>query len=123
MNSGLLLLRLFIGFRLLYGVLDNVFSWERMIEFSKFLEANQIPFPVLSAVVSVYVQFAGGLLLLLGYRTRIAAAFIVLNFVVAMTVHLQAGDSIEGMTSPMAMLVIALALALTGAGRWSVDKK
>jgi putative oxidoreductase len=123
MNTGLFLLRLFISFRLLYGVLDNVFSWERMIEFSKFLEANHIPFPLVSAVVSVYVQLIGGILLLIGFKTRIASLLIMFNFIVAMLVHLRADDSIEGMTPPMAMLVISLTLFFTGPGKWSVDKK
>ena len=34
---GIFILRIFIGSRLLYGVIDNVLSWERMIEFSIFL--------------------------------------------------------------------------------------
>ena len=56
-HVGILLLRIFIGCRLIYGVIDNIFSWERMIEFSNFLEANNFPSPIISAVTSVYVQF------------------------------------------------------------------
>ncbi|MBT8220441.1 MAG: hypothetical protein KJP00_11475, partial [Bacteroidia bacterium] len=36
---GILLLRIFVGFRILYGVIDNIFSWKKMIEFSQSHEA------------------------------------------------------------------------------------
>ena len=32
-------IRLAVGFHLIYGTQDNVFSWERMLEFRDFLEA------------------------------------------------------------------------------------
>lgn len=121
-SIGIFLLRLFIGFRLIYGVIDNIFSWEKMLEFSAFLENNSIPFPVVSAVLSVYIQFFGAILLLVGYKTRLAAFVLAINFVVALAVHIGFKDSIEGMTPALAMLFICLTLLFTGPGRIAFEK-
>ena len=34
---GLLILRIFIGARILYGVIDNVINWDKMNEVAQFL--------------------------------------------------------------------------------------
>ena len=120
---GILLLRLFVGFRLIYGTIDNIISWERMIEFSKFLEANNFPFPQICAVSSVYVQFLGGLMILLGYKIRLASTILILNFIVAVSVHVKAGDSVESTTPALAILSICLAFLFLGAGKFSLDEK
>ncbi len=121
---GILILRLFVGMRLVYGVVDNIVSWDHMMEFSKFLEQNNFLFPTVSAVLSVYIQAIGGLMLILGYKTRIAAFILVLNFIVALLmVHIPASDSIEGMTPAMAMLFGSATLFFTGADTYSLDFK
>jgi len=121
---GLLILRLFIGLRLIYGVIDNIISWEQMVEFSKFLTTHGFPMPLVSAVVSVYVQFIGALLMLVGYKTRLAALVLVVNFIVALfAVHIPIGDTVEGMTPALAMLFGCLTLFFTGSGKVSIDKK
>lgn len=123
-DLGLLLLRLFLGSRLLYGVVDNVVSWERMQEFTLFLEQHHFPLPTISAITSVYLQLLGALLILLGYKTRVAAFLLSLNFLVALlAVHLANSDSIEGMTPALAMLFSSLTLLLTGPGKHSIDQK
>ncbi|MGH1364796.1 MAG: DoxX family protein [Calditrichia bacterium] len=121
-DIGILLLRLFIGARLFYGVIDNVLSWEHMLLFSEFLQANGFPFPLLSAVVSVYVQLIGSIMILVGYKIRIAAFVLAINFIVALLmVHLPAGDTIEGMTPALAMLFGCLTLFFTGAEKFSLN--
>jgi putative oxidoreductase len=120
-DIGLLALRLFIGLRLIYGVADNVFSQERMREFAHFLEANGFPFPMLSAIVSVYVQLLGGVCILVGYQVRLASAFLIVNFLIALgMVHLN--DTVEGMTPALAMLFGCITVLFTGAGRYSFEK-
>jgi putative oxidoreductase len=65
-DIGVLLLRLFTGIRLLYGVLDNVVSWSHMLKFRDFLQQFQFPFPLLSAILSVYCQLLAGILFIVG---------------------------------------------------------
>ncbi len=116
-SIGIFILRLFIGIRLIYGVQDNIFSWEQMLEFTKFLEINGLPFPVLSAVVSVYLQFICAILLIVGYKTRFAAFLLVLNFIVAIGVHINFKDSIEGMTPALAIFFGCITILFTNAGK------
>ena len=63
-DVGILLLRLFIGLRLIYGVADNILSWDHMLAFRDFLAANQFPVPLFSAVLSVYAQLICGILIM-----------------------------------------------------------
>ena len=89
-HVGIFLLRIFVSTRLLYGVIDNILSWERMIEFSNFLKSNDFPFPTTNAVISVYVQFLCAILILVGYKIRFASFVLVINFLVALIfVHVQ----------------------------------
>ena len=116
-----LLLRLFLGTFLIYMSHDNVFSSARMDEFEAFLGHNGFPLPALAARVSVYAQFAGGILILLGLFTRWAAAVMVVNFVVAVAgVHL--GTPFRTFLEPLAMLSCSAFLAIAGAGRISLDR-
>lgn len=118
---GIFLLRIFVSTRLLYGVLDNILSWERMLEFSYFLQSNDFPFPTISAIISVYVQFLGAILILIGYKIRFASFLLVINFLVALVfVHIRANDTIEGMTAALAMLFGCLTFIFTGADKISL---
>lgn len=120
-DIGIFLLRLFVGLRLIYGVTDNIFHWEHMIAFRDFLDKFHFPFPLVSAIVSVYVQFIAGLLLLLGYKIRIAAFAVILNFLVALVmVHLN--DSFESMTPALALLFICIALFFYGPGYYTIER-
>lgn len=121
-HIGILLLRLFIGIRIFYGVIDNVFSWDRMLEFSEFLAAYHFPVPVVSAVVSVAVQFIGSILIILGYKTRQAAFILSINFLIAiLMVHLPSSDTFDGMTPVLAMFFGCLTLLFTGADKIAID--
>lgn len=121
LSTGLLFLRLFVGLRLLYGVVDNLVSWGKMNEFAAFLQQAGFPLPLVSAVVSVYAQAVCGLLILAGLWVRPAAVIMVVNFLVALFfVHVKNADSIEAMTPALAMFFGSLTLAFTGGGRYGI---
>lgn len=118
---GEIFIRLIIGFHLVYGTQDNVFSWERMIEFSEFLANFGFPLPLVSAIVSVYAQFICGIMFILGYQVRIAALVMVFNFAVAIImVHL--GDSYPGTFPAIMMLAGSLYLLFNGSKVLSIEK-
>ena len=118
-DIGILLLRLFIGIRLVYGVTDNIFSWHHMQAFESFLQANGFPFPLISAMLSVYAQFVSGILLITGFQIRIASLVMIINFIVALLmVHRH--DSFETMTPALAMLFANVLFLFYGAGRFSL---
>ena len=121
-DVGVLLLRLFIGIRLLYGVQDNIFHWEKMKEFEAFLSQFNFPFPLVCAVVSVYAQAIAGLFILIGFKTRIASLLMVFNFLVALLM-VHRNDTFEGMTPALAILFSCLLFFFQGAGKFSVDRK
>lgn len=121
-DIGVLLLRLFIGTRLLYGVLDNILSWAKMLEFRDFLQLFQFPMPLLAAVVSVYAQAVCGLLILIGWKIRWAAAIMVVHFLIALLmVHW--GQTVEQMTPALALLFSNLLFLFAGAGHYAADRE
>lgn len=120
---GLLILRIFIGARILYGVIDNVINWDKMNEFAQFLSQYKFPYPIVSAITSVAIQLFCGFLILIGWQTKWSSLLLFLNFLIAiLMVHFPNNDSIEVMTPALAMLFISAALMFTGAGKYSVDK-
>lgn len=121
-DIGVLLFRLFIGIRLLYGVLDNILVQARMQEFAAFLKAHFFPYPLIAAQVSVYAQALAGLMIILGFKIRWAAVLMVINFLVAI-IMVHWGQTIEEMTPALAMLFAAILFLFIGAGRYSVDRE
>lgn len=117
---GAFFIRLIIGFHLIYGTQDNIFSWSRMLEFQDFLQAFGFPLPLVSAVVSVYTQFFCGILIILGAYIRFAAVLMIFNFLVAiLAVHL--GDTYPNTFPALMMFCAALFFLLNGAGKPSID--
>lgn len=120
-DLALLLLRLFVGLFLIWGVWDNIVSGERMREFEQFLRVHGFFMPELLAPVSVYVQFFIGLGFVLGWFTRWAGILCAVNFAIAVAmVDHKAG--IRGMFPSGCLVVIGLYLATHGAGRLSIDE-
>ena len=119
-DIGVLLLRLFIGIRLIYGVIDNVFSWKHMLQFRDFLQQFNFPVPIASAVVSVYAQLVAGIMIVLGWKIRIAAIFMIINFLVAI-IMVHWGESFEAMTPPLAIIFSCFVFLFRGADKYSVS--
>jgi len=69
-------------------------------------------------------EFVGGLLVLFGFLTRFAAAVLGIIMLVAIgTVHIRHGFFLQnqGFEYPFAVLGMAIALILSGAGNLSID--
>ncbi|GAA5542495.1 MULTISPECIES: DoxX family protein [Brucella/Ochrobactrum group] len=85
-----------------------------------------LPLPTVTAVVVGLVEFVGGIAILVGFQTRIAAAIVGLFTIGATLVaHM---DFSQGMNALMAQKNLAIAgglflLALHGAGSLSIDAK
>jgi putative oxidoreductase len=118
---GPVFIRLVVGWMLIWGTQDNVFHWERMLEFEQFLGQRGTPFPLYAAHLSVYTQFVCGFLVILGAAVRVAAIPLVINFVAAILIaHL--GDTWAGTFPALVMLASALFFLFHGAGRLSIDE-
>lgn len=119
-DFALLILRLFVGLFLIWGVWDNITSAERMREFATFLAKHDFPSPAILAPVSVYVQLLVGIGFVLGLFTRWAGILCIINFAVAIAMVDSAGG-MRGIFPSGCLIVIGLYLATHGAGRFSMD--
>lgn len=120
-EAGALVLRLFVAFVLVYGTADNVLSADRMLEFRDFLAERGTPLPLVSAYLSVYAQFACGLLIAVGLATRPAALVMAINFVCAYAIaHL--GQPVEANWAPVLMFAASAFLLVHGPGALSADE-
>ncbi|WP_290710591.1 DoxX family protein [Flavihumibacter sp. CACIAM 22H1] len=120
-HLGIFIFRVFLSLQILYGVQDNILSWARMLEFRNYLQSEGFPVPLISALVAVYVQFITCLLLLVGYKTRLATALLVVHFIVAVGVHVRAGDGLQDMFPALNILFGCLLFLFYGAGRPAVE--
>ncbi|CAN5498488.1 hypothetical protein BH23ACI1_BH23ACI1_17390 [soil metagenome] len=118
---GALFIRMAIGVRLVEGTEDNVFSYERMEEFARFLAAHGTPFPLFGAFLSVYAQFVCGILVLLGLFTRPAGLVIAINFVCAILIAHRATPFVVTWPAIM-MLAAGLYFLFNGAGAFAMDR-
>ena len=116
----LLLLRLFVGLVLVWGVWDNISSSARMQEFAGFLTQHGFPSPRLMAPLSVYLQFLIGLGFILGLFTRWAGIFCAIHFAIAIAMVDRHGG-MRGVFPSGCLVFIGLYLATYGAGRFSID--
>ncbi len=122
-SLALLLIRLAFGIRLIYGVIDNVLSWERMLEFEAFLSANGFPIPLVSAIVSVYLQLIAGISWVIGYQVKYSAMLMIGNFLVALIgFHIIQGDSYLNTAPAIHLLCISILLLAMGPGKYALDK-
>jgi putative oxidoreductase len=82
-----------------------------------------IPLPHLSAVVVTLVEFFGGLALILGFGTRVAALLLAIDMVGAIgLVHFKNGFfAPRGFEYPFVLLAANIGLMLTGAGALALD--
>ena len=106
---------------LFYGTQDNVFISARMEEFADFLRLRGVPVPLFSAHLSAYAQFICGILFIVGFATRYAAAVMIINFILALVIaHI--GDSFRGMFPALVILASSCLLLLHGAGKPAIDE-
>jgi putative oxidoreductase len=119
-DFALLLMRVFVGLFLIWGVWDNITDPARMREFVEFLRKFHFPSPGLLAPVSVYLQLLIGIAFVLGLFTRWAGILCVINFAVAIAMVDRFGG-MRGVFPSGCLIVIGLYLATHGAGRFSLD--
>lgn len=127
MDLGLLLIRLVVGLLFVGHGAQKLFGW-----FGGYgpkgtggwMESIGIKPGVLMAVAAGLMEFAGGALFAAGLLTPVAAILIVLTMVGAIVkVHAQNGlwVTANGMEYPLVLIVVAIGVALIGAGAYSLD--
>jgi putative oxidoreductase len=121
-DVAFLALRIGVGAFLVFGVWDNITSAEHMATFVGFLRQHGFPAPEVLAPFDVWVQFAIGVLFILGLGTRWAGLVCAVNFIVAIVmVDHHAGW--RGSFGSMCLVAIGLVLATHGPGRLALDRR
>lgn len=116
--------------RVVVGIVFAVHGYQKLFTFgihgvAGMLGQMGIPLAGFFAVVVTLVEFVGGILLILGVFTRIAAAFIACDMIVAiLAVHLKNGFfNPRGFEFPLTLLASAICLMLAGGGALSLKRR
>ncbi len=123
-----LILRLPIGLILAAHGSQKLFSWfggYGLEGTARFMESTGLHPGFLMALLAGSAEFFGGIALMLGLITRVAAAVSGLTLLVALvTVHLGKGFFLEshGIEYALALLSATTALAIMGGGSYSFDR-
>ncbi|MCU1555649.1 MAG: hypothetical protein JWM13_3135 [Arthrobacter sp.] len=130
MNQSILTTSARTLLRLVTGFLFAAHGWQKFNEFT--LAGTQasfakmgVPAAELAAPVVATLELVGGVALILGVLTRIFAVLLTLNMLGALVlVHASAGvfAATGGYELVLLLATAALAVALVGAGKVSVDK-
>jgi putative oxidoreductase len=121
-DLGLTLLRVVVGVVFLAHGYQKLFIYGIGGVTAAFTQMGILA-PHLSAYLATFAEFFGGIALLLGLFTRLAAIPVAVNMVVAiLQVHLQSGFfAPKGIEFPLTLLAANIALVLAGGGAFALD--
>ena len=112
--------------RLLLGAIMIAHGWQKIADHMHGITGmiHQLGLPTFMAYVVVATELGGGILIVVGFLTRLAALAIFVDMVVAiLKVHLPHGlfSSNGGFEFPLACAAIAFSLIWSGAGPIAID--
>lgn len=119
---GLALLRIVTGGVFLAHGYQKMFEWGIHGVAGTFGQMG-IPLPLLSAYLATFAEFFGGLALIVGFGTRIAAVPVAFTMLVAiLQVHLKGGFFLPaGMEYALTLLVANITFVIAGGGAFALD--
>ncbi len=119
LHTGILWLRILAGVGIAHHGYGKVFGGY-MGQLTEGVTQMGFPMPVFFAWAAAFSEFLGGILLVLGLGTRIAALFVFITMAVAaFIVHRE--NSLDVKELALAYWTISGALMLIGPGQWSLD--
>lgn len=120
LDLALLLLRL--GFGTSMALAHGFGKVKDLAGFTANLTARGIPMPEVLGPAAALSELLGGLLLALGLLTRPAAGFVLVTMAVA-AFHVHGNDPFARKELALAHGLVALAIAIAGPGRLSLDAR
>lgn len=127
-------LRIGVGSAMIVNGAGKVFGWgPRAVgidAFAAYLASIGVPFPLVFAWLAAIAELGGGLLILVGFFTRVAAIFTAITMTVAMVmVHLPGGFPVRSIGTAytvgeytFVLIAASVALILLGDGRLSLER-
>ena len=115
--------------RIFYASLFILYGYFKLTGFAGttgYMAKMGLPAPAVSAALAVIIELGGGLLILIGYQTRLVAlGLAVYVFIAAMIAHTNFGDpnQLSHFMKNMAIVGGGLALLANGAGALSLDAR
>jgi putative oxidoreductase len=117
---GALVLRLALGLSMTVHGYHKVVPHHELAHFSHYVTSLGLPYWL--GYVSAFTEFVGGILLIIGLLTRLAAALIAINMLVALfTIGIHQGFGIYNYMTALAAM--AIMLLFYGAGTMALDRK
>ena len=122
-NVGLLVLRIGIGLIfIIHGVPKLMCGVEGWTQLGSTMSIVGISFaPAFWGFMAAATEVVGGLFIILGLLHRPVAVMLVFTMIVAVLMHVTAGDPFTVYSNALKALVVFVALAITGPGVYSVD--
>ena len=121
LNAGLLWLRVLVGAGIAHHGYGKVFGGQMEMMIGGVGKMG-FPAPVFFAWAAALSEFAGGICLILGLGTRVAGFFIFCTMAVAFFITHKA-DPLQVKELAGAYGTAAVALMLTGPGKWSLGSR
>lgn len=120
-SIGLLFLRVMMGLGSAHHGYQKLFTG-RIESFAEGVAKMGFPAPLYFAWAAALSEFVGGILVVVGVKTRLAAAFIFITMSVAVF-RAHADDPLKVKELALAYGTVSGALVCLGAGKFSVDRQ
>ena len=121
-----------LAVRMIVGIIMLAHGWQKLTEMGpgnfggQMLAGLGVPLPVFMGYVITCLEIIGGILLIVGFLSRLAALLLTINLVIAIllvkvNVGFLSGSSGTGAELDLALIAGFLVILFAGPGRLSVD--
>ncbi len=113
--------RIFLGGFFLWNGIEEILNFSGTQNI--FLAINNLPYPTIFAILATAIEVLGGIMLIVGLKTRISATVLILYILVTSTLFFSSSTSLTTQLFLENMAVVGGLLYVTayGAGSWSKD--
>jgi uncharacterized membrane protein YphA (DoxX/SURF4 family) len=118
LDIALLVLRIFLGLRLIVSGLLRFIQWERMENLSRFLQDYNMPSPLAVSITAMIVLVVSGISLMLGWQTWLFM-FLLLAVVVGILVIIPRGQYFRAELPAIAIMIVSTLFIVLPVGKFT----